>query len=236
MLRESESKSEIAKFGIIVSISVTIFFVGLSFTLSTYEINSEGKLIFKIIKDDGDISNIFTLILGMILSPISAVILSLYIYKKQKRDDENKEKKNKFETKIQTDVNYLQTIIEPLLENTNLLKENFDLFRNNRGPYILEYIEKKNASTCNIKRIMERYNLREKPQQEFIEFVDSLTTKLESYPKTKFSQFSTDTVLIIDCTECDNIFTSLEKLQTTLTQERTRLERMISKYSDNSSN
>lgn len=192
------------------------------------ELGSFDEYRFEVLTSEGDLSNSFTLVISLIITPVFAVYLSIYIYRKQKREELTKENK-KIRDAQQTRLN---GIIEPLIDNVTTLIDGYELFRKNKGPYSIAEFERKDTCLENIGRVLDRFSLSPEPDDAFIEKGNRLRLQAMQYPITQFSQYSTETVIITDCTECESIYNQFIELQNNLKDKRKMLLTAIVRLRD----
>jgi len=80
--------------------------------------------------------------------------------------------------------------------------------------------------------ILNRFSLSPEPDDAFIEKGNRLRLQAVQYPIIQFSQYSTETVIITDCTECESIYNQFIELQNNLKDKQKMLLTAIVRLRD----
>ncbi len=220
------------RIGIFSAITITIFAVLFSTINITIQVNnSEAK--YLIFNQEGDLTNWFTLIVSLVATPISAVLLSIYLYRKQKSDDEKRDRTFQNEAELNNNLQLLEHIIEPLLDNIRGLRSGFERYQSFAGPYLVTEFERKNTMVNQLALIRDRYNQRPNPDETMILRIEEFRSIAEQSPKIGPSQFKPDLALITDSSRCDEVFKIATNLLDDLEHQRSQVEEEIGRLTDN---
>lgn len=183
--------------------------------------------------ETGDVSNWFSLIITVIVSPIIAVWVGIFFYKRQRRDEERRRRNQENAGEIGEYRSRLDDVINPLIKNITNLQNNYKRYSSYPGPYPLNDFDEKDLLLEQLRLIIERYNQRQNPDEELIERINVIRNSCQQFPELRMYQFNSKMVMINDTTECNNIHQLLQPLINDIESQRNALEEKIGHLSDN---
>lgn len=228
----SNNSNSQKSFETLLGISVTIVVTSIFVLISILNAISQTTDRVGVLTLEGDLSNWFSLIITMIVSPVLAVWLGVFFYKKQKMDDERRQQTQENQSVINEHRSRLDDIINPLIKNITNLQINYKRYGESTGPYPLSDFKEKDLLIEQLELIVARYNQRTNPDEALIERINEIKNSCKQFPELRTYQFNSKMAMIKDITECRRIHQSFQSLIEDIESQRSSLEEKIGQLSE----